>query len=559
MPTRLENRFLVFAGTVLLYGVLSLLLPGRYQHFQMVLLAVLYLLVLPAAVFGLRGSKPSGAAGLAPPTPTAGVLVLAAYLIPALALSWISSQGLLIPDESAYQFEARTFASGEWAAQAPPGAPEHSADTPVALFFEHHVLDHGKWFGKYPVGWPLLLALGLRLHAGWVVNPLLGLLILWLTFVITRRLFGSALAALAVLMGVLSPFFIANCVGRMAHPLCGVLMAGACLCCFAGLHTGRLGPFLWMYVLIGLGCHVRPVTAAGVGAPLVLGALWYLRRNRLFAPLLAAGVLAGALTAGSVVVYNKIYTGRYLMSPYVLASPHGPPDVDLHPAALLYHLTHQTRWAMRETVFYTFVFIFLLAAYAVWREREHRREARILAWLFPMIVLVHLIEPAVNIEFSGERYYFEAYFAVLILAARGTDLLLRGWGTTRRTLAAGLTLLAALSIVQQVQAAEIILARSKPFREMRAVAERYDGRHYLVFWRTTPPLVYGKHFNLNRPDWQNQDLFYLVDPGPGERDEWACRLDRPDWVVIGYDAAAAAATEEKGKAGGCIAQPPAGK
>jgi hypothetical protein len=86
---------------------------------------------------------------------------------------------------------------------------------------------------------------------------------------------------------------------------------------------------------------------------------------------------------------------------------------------------------------------------------------------------------------------------------------------------------------------------------MRAAAQQYDGRHVLIFWRTTSPQVFGKHFNLNRPDWQNQDLFYLVDPGPEQRDIWACRYRRPDWVLIGYDAAAQGLSEQHGSAGDC--------
>jgi len=163
-------------------------------------------------------------------------------------------------------------------------------------------------------------------------------------------------------------------------------------------------------------------------------------------------------------------------------------------------------------------------------------------------VLVHIIEPQVNIEFSGERYYFEAYFAVLVLAARGTVLLMREWGASRRAFAAVMVLLAAGAVLQQTVAARIILDRSAPYREMRRAAEKYALERTVIFWLDSAPVVYGKHYNLNGPDWRRDNLFYLVDPGPGERDRWACAAGRPAWVTIGYDELTQSVVEQRGLA-----------
>ncbi|PWT99268.1 MAG: hypothetical protein C5B51_27595 [Terriglobia bacterium] len=548
------NRILVCALAVLLFSAVSAWgLLGSSKHISL-LLAVEYLLLLPAALYGLRAGSPAVASGL-PDIPR--VLPIAAFLAAALALSWLSNQGLLIPDESAYQFQARTFALGEFAAPAPPGAPARVEGTPLPLYFEHHIFHQGRWFTKYPPGWPMLLALPLRLGIGWIVNPLLGLAVLLITAAIARRVFDNSTAACAVVLAVLSPFFLANCIGRMSHPACAAMLAGACLFCFAGLRSRRLAHFAGMMALILAAVQVRPFTAAVVGGVLGLSALWYLRQERLFAGVLLLGAFFGALSVGSMLAYNKLYTGNYRLSPYTLFNQNpltrsgNVADIDLQPSHMIDQFFHQTRWALQDTVYYTFAFIFLMAGYSVWREKKNPREVRILAALFPALVVAHVVQPALNSEFIGERYYFEAYFAVAILAARGLSLLVGEWRISRQTLAVVLGLFAAFEGGQMALAAPIFLEKTGPYRQVREAAEQLSGKRYAVFLQTMEPQIVAKHFNLNRPDWQQRDLFYLVDPGPFGRAEWACRVGRPDWVVIGYDPANQRATRQFGRAAMC--------
>jgi len=541
------------------------LLPGPSRH-AAIMVAVEYLLLFPTAVYAFRAPSPNGIEVM--PAPPGGWM-LAGFAIVALALSWFYSQGLLIPDEAAYQFQAKTYGLGKLAANAPPGAPERVEDTPLPLYFEHHILNGGKWFSKYPPGWPAVLALPLRLDVGWMVNPLLGIVLLLLMAAITRRLYDTRTAALAIFLMALSPFFLANSVGRMAHMTSGVLLAGACLLCFQGIRTLRVMPFAGMFLLIAAAVQVRPLTAAAVGGTLGVGALWYLRREKIFAGVLAWGMLFGAVSVASMLAYNKTYTGNYTLSPYVLfdrnplTQPENQPDIDLNFRHIAYHLGNQTRWAVQNTVLYAFPFVFLLAAYAAWREKKHPREARFLAALFVVLVLAHVIQPAVAVdqtsagyEFVGERYYFEAFFAIAILGARGLMLLAKEWHPGRAQAVALVALFGVLAAGQEAIAAAGMRARSEPFRQVHLAAEKLAGQRYAVFLKSAEPDYVAKHLNLNRPDWEKGSLFFMVDPGPGERDEWACRVGRPEWVIIGFGPARAQVTEEFGSAS-CA--PPSGR
>ena len=70
-----------------------------------------------------------------------------------------------LEDEIAYVWQARAIADGNLTVASPPQAES---------FLVPFVVDHnGLRFGKYPLGWPVLLAIGVRLGIRSLVNPLL--------------------------------------------------------------------------------------------------------------------------------------------------------------------------------------------------------------------------------------------------------------------------------------------------------------------------------------------------------------------------------------------------
>ncbi len=541
---------------IVVCGIAAILLTAASAYFWrapskhiVALLSVEYLILLPATVYALR---PAGSApGSALPRMNRGAFLIG-FLVVALAASWLENQGMIISDENGYSFQARIFASGNLWVTPPPGAPAPGEETPVALYFEHHMVSQDRWLTVYPGGWPALLAAAQLLHVPWAANPLAGLVLLLLTAAIAGRLYDRNTATLAVIMGVLSPYFWINSIGRMSHTAAGALLAAACLFCFEGLRTRRTAAFAWMFAFMAVAFQVRPYTAAVIGGTLGLAALWYLRGDRIRIRLLGMGFLCCAACAGSFLVYTKLTAGSYLHSPYLYYHSAEGDQVVLSVAQIFHNLTHQTRWSLQETVFYTFPFVVLLAAYAVWREKEHQREARILGVIVVTLVLSYLIQPGVNAaEFIGERYYFEGFFAVLILAARGAALLVNGQRAAQKTVTAVLLLLIGLQVCQLALAAPVLWDRITPYRRVRAAAGLLSGHRYTVFLQGSDEPFVGKHFNLNRADWQNGSLMFLVDPGPAERNRWACRMGRPEWVAIRYDQALSAATEEFGNGGSC--------
>lgn len=226
-------------------------------------------------------------------------------------------------------------------------------------------------------------------------------------------------------------------------------------------------------------------------------------------------------------------------------------DINFSASQILHNISHQTRWAIQETTFYTFPFMWLLGGYAVWRENEHVREARILALIAVVLLIAYLLQADLSVEFIGERYYFEGFFAAAILAARGLQILASEHKIAQRAMVPMLGLFAALQLCQIALPARVFWSDVKPYWRVRAATEALGGEPYTIFFTDSEPEFVAKHFNLNRPDWPNASQIFLVDPGAGKRDSWACLTGHPKWVAIGYDATASKVTEEFGTAPGC--------
>ncbi len=180
-----------------------------------------------------------------------------------------------VQDSVTYLFQARTLARGALSAPAPT--------LPQAFEQQFLLVRDGAWFGKYPPGYPLVLALGVLAGAPWLVNPLLATLTAALFYALARRLYpawpGLALAAAGALL--VSPFFL--------------FMSGS--------HMAHSAELLWMAALIA--CWVvalrRGSRRAAVAAGLAFGALFLTRQLSAVAaalPLMAVSLLCSARMRG---------------------------------------------------------------------------------------------------------------------------------------------------------------------------------------------------------------------------------------------------------------------
>jgi hypothetical protein len=461
--------------------------------------------------------------------------VILIFAVVAIPLSWLSSRGILNPDESGYSFEARIFLSGRLKADPLIGAAYDVRDTPSELFFANHVLRPDAWFAKFPPGWPLALAAGYAVSAPWLLTPTLGILSLMTIGAIGCQLFRVEASTLAVLFAVLSPFYLVNSIGMMSHALCGLLSALACFCLFRGLASNRLVFFAGMFACLALALQIRPYTAFVLALVMTSATLWHTRTNSsLFIRVFGVGVLFGALAFAGVLFYNHLYTGHWLVSPYALAAgTKAPPELSFRPLRIWQGIVQYSRQTFQETLIGLFPFAYLLAGYALIVEREARREVWILASIYLFLVIAYFAHPEGSGIFLGERFHFEGIFAIFLIAARGLMLLFERWKVSSSAVLLGLSFLVLTQVSMQASVALTVARNGEPYRKIRSAVGLVPVGG-IIFLHDSPGFV-AKHFNLNQPDWPRAPHLFLVDAEPDHRNEWACRYHVPAWTVAQYD------------------------
>ncbi|HET8906656.1 MAG TPA: glycosyltransferase family 39 protein [Ktedonobacterales bacterium] len=223
-----------------------------------------------------------------------------------------------ILDASAYLFQAKIFASGRLSASAPGDLN--------AFQGPFMVVKGGRWFAQYPPMTSLLLAVGIVLHAPWLVEPLLGTLALWGIFRLGRYFYSGWVAWLAVLLGALSPFYTYLAASYMSHTVALFFSVYFLLSLVRFTREWRWYD-LALAALFAVGLLLtRELSAVVIGVAAtayLFGSQWRTLRERIVS-LWPAGVVAGAIIFGGLalyLLYNLLQTGGALVSPRTLFFP----------------------------------------------------------------------------------------------------------------------------------------------------------------------------------------------------------------------------------------------
>ncbi|MCC6905525.1 MAG: glycosyltransferase family 39 protein [Anaerolineae bacterium] len=360
-------------------------------------------------------------------------LALAA-LIGAVLMAWFVTERLPhLEDEIAYIFQARIFARG--ALWAPP-EPEYGA------FFTPFVVDDfpGKRIGKYPIGWPLVLAAGEAVDAGWLVNPLIASATAVLAYALGRDLYDRRMGILSAILLISSPFFLLQSATFMSHP---AAMLWLMLFMWAFLHTdlaveaGREGRGWSALAGLALGLMIltRQMTALAAVTPFVIyGLVRFIRGQmslreawRRYWPLAAIAIAVTLLQP----LYLTVVTGSPTTNLYRLIWDYDRIGFGLHGYGVEGDHTLPEAWrnARRDLrLLWSDLFgwngvswLFILPgaiAGTVWAKPGRRVWPWLLLSSFVSIVVVYMAY-WIGAEVYGPRYYYEGIAGLAILSSLG--------------------------------------------------------------------------------------------------------------------------------------------
>ncbi len=338
-----------------------------------------------------------------------------------------------IEDEITYLFQARTLAHGALVAPVQPARAAFF--TPFVVTIQNHRV------GKYPIGWPLLLAIGEALGAGWLVAPILGAATVALIYCTGRDLVDRQIGAMAGLLAATSPFFLITSSTYMSHAASAfwaALLGYSFLHKEKALAAGRRGrlPAIGMGIAIGMLALTRPLTAVGVTVPFtLLIAIRIIRQPRDVGRLVKAywpTALAAVFLASWQPLILWAATGSPTTNLYTMIWPydrigfgpgHGVLPEGHSLAQALYNARRDlTIWA---TILFGWRYLSWLPMIpgviftALEVNKEHRGWAFLLPAALISLVGVYLTYWIGSASGYGPRYYYEALSAMCLLAAIG--------------------------------------------------------------------------------------------------------------------------------------------
>lgn len=353
-------------------------------------------------------------------------LICALALLSTAAVAYFAFERLPhLEDEVAYLFQARTLALGRLTVPS-PSHPDS--------FWIPFVLDHnGQRFGKYPPGWPALLALGTVAQAPWLVNPILAALALYLTYRLGRTLYDERTGLVAAALGLASPLFLVLGGSFLSH-----------LASFVWLLLFSLW-FLWTAqgqsrwyalgagVALGLAVLTRSLTAAAYALPFVAYSLVQVvrRRQTHWRHYLLTAVAGGGVIA-LLPIYQAAVTGDPWLNPYLLWWPYDRlgfgPGIGAMPGG---HSPHYAWINLRQDLsraatdllgWPALSWLPLLMGLSLPPRRS--REWLLLAPASCLVVAYLFYWIGSPARLWGPRYYFEGFGSLWLLAAVG---LVKAW------------------------------------------------------------------------------------------------------------------------------------
>ena len=308
-------------------------------------------------------------------------------------------------DEYCYLYQAQTFALGRVT----------NTPHPLQAFFDfYHVREAGgRLFSVFPPGWPAVLAVALMARVPlWIVNPILGLVTLGLTFAVGRRLYGECAAAISVVALAASPFFLFNSASYFAHALCAVFILAFAWSALRAADEQRAVWAVAAGAAVGAAFLTRNYTAVWCAMPF---GVVLLRQGRRGWRMLCAAIAAGVPFVLVALAYNHATMGDPLAA--AMGGGFEAYDERWFPVGWFGRGIEITAGHWVRFVGWTPPALLLLLP-AAWLAAVRISALRFTDAIFPALIVGYFIYVDRGGNQYGPRYYYEAFpFVVLAVTA----------------------------------------------------------------------------------------------------------------------------------------------
>ena len=318
----------------------------------------------------------------------------------------------LASDEFSYLFQSEIMATGKVRSEAPPFSESLTGD--------NIVVNNGKWYSKYTIGWPLLLVPGKLVGIPWVVNALLASASLLLLYLISKQIFGKTAGVISIFIAILSPYFLLQAATFFPHTSSGFF---ALLLVFSFLKLRDESK--WKYSFIaGLAIAMLLLIRPADGGIICIGLFpWVLciiikSQNRRDTILKLTPILGGFITGiASLMLVNYIQNDNPLMFSFVKNKADelwGFGNIRHTPVKGLWNIIYSTL----RSAFWVFPFIAAGSLLSFMRKKSESFFLIFMAMGFPAFYFFYY---SLGVVEFGSRYYFPGFVLLIPLAAGGVE------------------------------------------------------------------------------------------------------------------------------------------
>lgn len=435
---------LAVAAAVLLIAIgfypLPLLMPGHaaiarqnlYYWLGAGTLTLGPVLALAAMPFAWVRALPARAARLlGRPGPLAFALIVGvAFAVLSAALAYYAYHfAPITEDEIAQLWHARILLHGRLALPADPN---------FEFFAVDNVIDRGAWLSQFPIGGPLVLALGQLTRVPWLLDPLLGAFTAAALYHFCRRAFGEMQGRAIAVLFTLAPVTLLMSASYMNHVPVLFLAMGTLALLAEWDRATTLRPRLLlaggMGLAVGFMATIRPLDAVVVAACVGVFQLAVLRRDPGRWRDLLLEIVLGVVGVAPLLYANWATTGGVFHFAYEVmwgpahrlgfhVDPQGRPYTPLAALARAAKYTDELNIFVLQ---WPVPALLVAIAGLVSMRRTTRWDALLLGLLGAQLVAYALYWH--DGEFLGPRFLYTVMPVVIVLVARTPFLLADRWG-----------------------------------------------------------------------------------------------------------------------------------
>jgi 4-amino-4-deoxy-L-arabinose transferase-like glycosyltransferase len=322
-------------------------------------------------------------------------------------------------DEYNFLYQAKIFSQGKIFIEVPEI---------LRPFKETYmILNDDKLFSKYPPGFSLILTIGVLLNIPGLINPLVAVLTLTITYFFTKSFLGPKYGLLSVIIMSTTPYFLGYSASYYSQPT-ALLLTALIFLMVRSYELTYKDNYLYLLGLVsGFLFLTRPLDSFCVIVPSYFYLIYILYKKENLKRV-SCPILTFAMVFALFLTYNYILVGRITIATYPVFV--GEFRVVVPASYASGGLIQNVIWIATEYISngiknipellykyfltQTGIFIPLFAIFGLFFYKSKWKWVLILNFL--MLVIFHNFNPGLGWPQYGARYYYSGYFSLAILS-----------------------------------------------------------------------------------------------------------------------------------------------